>query len=93
MKPIRIGDYVQVKKQPKGWDGSGEIEYERTSLVGHVGVVVHIDVDEDFYLVRFTAFQPRLDDLSFVRNIERRCLRRLTRQPVLPLASTYFFED
>jgi hypothetical protein len=74
--PMRVdphlGDYVRVDSVPDAWEGSGESEEDRRSLVGHVGLVVEVapgwEGCEGMALVRFPlAFTERR---TGQRNIE-----------------------
>lgn len=89
---IRAGDYVRVSKVPGPWEGSGESDADRESLVGHVGVVVEAGVDNDLVLVRFPyhgIIHPGWNGEIGQRNIELDCLVLVSR-PSCKLTSHIF---
>jgi len=86
-KPL-VGDYVLVKSVPAHWDGSGESDEDRESLVGHVGIVCESLPDEEMCHIKFADSKLHsgkvLDESIGFRNVEYQCLTVLSRpkQPI-----------
>lgn len=88
MKP---GDYVKVIAAPDPWEGAGESDSDRISLLGHVGIIVEVEPPEGNWgyecaLVRF----PHVGfEITGQRNIELRCLE-LVSSPAVQIAEAIF---
>jgi hypothetical protein len=80
-RKILVRDYVKVMSVPNPWEGSGESVRDRYSWVGHVGIVIEIDYQEDdnssTALVRFPSHCN--ENETGQRNIEFSVLRVVSR--------------
>jgi hypothetical protein len=91
-KQLQIGDYVMVVKTPQPWDGAGEDPDDRMALIGHIGLVVELDLDEMWktisgceegmtfirFLILDTEDQIR-ENMTPQRNIEINALQLVSR--------------
>ena len=70
---MKIGDYAFIHTKPEAWDGSGESSEDQEALIGHVGLVVEVDNEDGFALLRF----PWLDaeGVTGQRNVELSALQ------------------
>lgn len=87
---MRIGDYALIHTIPEAWDGSGEDRADQEALVGHVGLVVEVDEEDGFALLRF----PWLDaeGVTGQRNIELSALQVVS-SSVAPLPLSLILES
>lgn len=88
---MKIGDYVKVVKVPTSWEGAGESDKNRESLLGHVGVIIEVGAVDDLALVRFPSANDR-DIESGQRNIEISALEIVAPCPPVPLYSMLFLQ-
>ena len=77
---MKIGDYVKVVKVPDPWEGAGESDSDRESLLGHVGVIVEVGAVDDLALVRFPSV-GYYDEETGQRNIETSALEIVAPAP------------
>lgn len=87
---MNVGDYVKVIAIPDSWEGAGESDSDRESLLGHVGVIVEAAV-EDLVLVRFPSAHW-FDSEAGQRNIETSALEIVAPAPPVPLYSMLFLQ-
>lgn len=91
-KHWKVGDYVQVIKEPLPWEGAGESREDRISLIGHVGILLELDTDEEWASITecmaFVGFVGLHTNKAPQRNIEVESLEFVTR-PKRPLSEFY----
>lgn len=90
----RPGDYVKVVEMPQPWEGSGEGDVERATLIGQVGVVCEVDdqngfEDDPMLHVRFPVWWF---DGVCCRNIEQSVVTLVSR-PLCPIAEHHLVES
>lgn len=86
MKP---GQYAVVRDLPAAWEGSGESEADRTTLIGHVCLILEHDEKLNVCLVKFPDPSSDGDTSCGQRNIECRSLSVVS-VPVKPIFNNLF---
>jgi hypothetical protein len=94
-----VHSYIKVIGVPDPWEGSGEDDCDRESLVGHIGIVIEVDIYPDFvpdtsrsirtyYLIRFPY--TRQEHQTCQRWIEEDKLELVATSPVNPITQFMF---
>ena len=65
---MNVGSYVQIVEVPASWEGSGEDHDDLEAYVGHVGIVVEVDLEMDLVLLRFPTLSG--EQVTGQRNVE-----------------------